>query len=77
MITVYDAETYTANSTRYYTVYIFKLDSDIWFRMSIRNFDNRIVEPEETEAIIMRMIDSILLNNRDSYYEPIELVLPD
>lgn len=58
-----------------FKAYVFRLENNIWFRISISRLDGASIQVED-EEVILQMIDSILLNNRNSYYEPIELVLP-
>lgn len=52
-----------------------QLDNGFWLRFSFVIYNNDVVQPED-EAVVMPMIDSILLNNRTDFHEPINLVLP-
>lgn len=67
--------TFKSENDTFYA-YIFRLNSGLWFNISFSRIDREPIQPED-EVIVMQMIDSILLNNRGSYYEPIELILPD
>ena len=55
--------------------YVFRLENKLWFSIAFTRLDDEAIQPED-EDTIMWMIDSILLNNRDSYYEPIRLRFP-
>lgn len=55
--------------------FLFALDNGLVFFMGFHRLDDTELQVED-EAVILQMIDSILLNNRNSYYEPINLVLP-
>ncbi|MEO1643930.1 MAG: hypothetical protein AAFR67_02000 [Chloroflexota bacterium] len=48
---------------------------DFWFYMQFARTDE---EPfnEADEAQLWQLVDSILLNQRESYYEPVEIVIP-
>jgi branched-subunit amino acid ABC-type transport system permease component len=53
----------------------FRLQNDLWVRLHFYSWNGDTLQPTDV-AMIMQMIDSILLNNRNTYYEPINLVLP-
>jgi hypothetical protein len=61
-----------------YQIIAFQLRNGLWFRIDFGRRDSMDIQEfqPEDEAIIMQMIDSILLNNRRSYNEPINLVIP-
>ncbi|MEO0597481.1 MAG: hypothetical protein AAF126_15345, partial [Chloroflexota bacterium] len=48
---------------------------DFWFYMQFARTDEEPFD-ESDEAQLWQLVDSILLNQRESYYEPIELVIP-
>lgn len=50
------------------------LDNGLTFVIYAHYLDSS--QPED-EAEVLRMIDSILLNNRSNYYEPINLIIPE
>lgn len=52
-----------------FNVYVFKLENDLWYSVSFSRIDEDTIQAED-EAIILQMIDSILLNNRDSGNPP-------
>lgn len=56
-------------------VIVFRLNNGLWFRGLFARGNGSGIQPED-ELVILQMIDSILLNNRNSYYEPINLALP-
>lgn len=53
----------------------FGIDTGIWFDIRMwRNDDEMMQETDETQ--LWQLVDSILLNQRDSYYAPVRLVIP-
>lgn len=72
-----DVESFQRRRTTIYrdsNTFLFALDNGLVFSVGYYRKDGEL-QPED-EEIIMQMVDSILLNNRDSYDEPIRLRFP-